>query len=60
MDTLKLSFAEAASILRELLPGFEAGRLPIPPVTAVRLEDAPEAYVRIDQAQATGKLVIVF
>ena len=60
VDTLKLSFAEAASILRELLPGFETGRLPTPPVTAVRLEDAPEAFARIDRGQATGKLVIVF
>ncbi len=59
VDTLKLSFSESAEILRGLLPGIEQGLYPAPLLEMCRLEDAVEAYRRIDSGAAKKKMVIV-
>jgi len=59
VDTLKLTFNESAEILRGLLPGIEKGLYPAPPLETCRLEDAVEAYQRINSGAAKKKIVIV-
>jgi len=59
VDTLKLTFNESADILWGLLPGIEKGLYPAPPLETCRLEDAAEAYQRINSGAAKKKIVIV-
>ncbi len=59
VDTLKLSFQESAEILRRLLPGIAKGLYPAPPLETCRLDEAVEAYRRIDAGTAAKKIVIV-
>jgi len=57
-DSLALSLEESADILRTLLPGFESGWFPPPPVEPYTLEEAPQAYRRIEEGKAVGKIAI--
>ena len=58
VDTLKLSFSEAAEILRGLTPGIEKGDLPPPQVQSWPLERGPEAYREIEAGKVKGKVVL--
>jgi len=60
LDTLKLSFAEAAEILKGLLPGFKEGVISPPPVEAISLDEAPGAYRTIVEGGSGKKFVIRF
>ena len=59
VDSLKLSLAESAAILRQLAPGFEDGTYPAPAGVAWPLADAPAAYAQLQAGTAPGKLVLV-
>ena len=53
IDTLALSSAAAAAVLRDLVPGFATGHLqpfPILPQAIYRLEDAAAAYAAVEGA----------
>jgi NADPH2:quinone reductase len=58
VDSLKVGFAEAAEILRNLVPAFEKGELPLADVQAVPLERGPEFYRLIDSGQVRGKVAL--
>jgi NADPH:quinone reductase-like Zn-dependent oxidoreductase len=58
VDSLKVSFAEAADILRELLPGFESGEFPAPEVQSIPLDDGPEIYRSLYECRVKGKFVL--
>jgi NADPH:quinone reductase-like Zn-dependent oxidoreductase len=58
VDTLKLSPAESAAILRRLAPGFAEGAYPPPSVAPCPLADAPTAYARLLKGTAPAKLVL--
>jgi NADPH:quinone reductase len=60
VDTLKLSFAEAAEILRGLLPGFKEGIFSPPPVEMITLDEALSAYQAIVEGASGKKFVIRF
>lgn len=60
VDTLKLSFAEAAEILKGLLPGFQEGSFAPPPVETIALAEAPAAYRTIAAGGSRKKFVIRF
>jgi NADPH2:quinone reductase len=60
VDTLKLSFAEAAEILKGLLPGFKDGIFSAPPVETVSLDEAIGAYRAIVEGRSVKKFVIRF
>jgi NADPH:quinone reductase-like Zn-dependent oxidoreductase len=59
VDTLKLSLAESAAILRHLAPGFEDGSYGPPVEQRWPLADAPAAYARIHEGTAAGKIVLI-
>jgi NADPH:quinone reductase-like Zn-dependent oxidoreductase len=59
IDTLKLTLAESASILRQMAPGFESGAFRAPAVETCPLAGSPGAYARLHAGQAKGKLVLV-
>ena len=56
---MALSLEESADILRALLPGFESGWFPPPDVELCTLEDAPQAYRRIEDGKAAQRIAIV-
>ena len=58
VDSLKLTFPEAAEILRELTPAFETGEFLPPDVRAFPLTQAPEIYRAIDDGRIKGKVVL--
>ena len=58
VDTLKLSFAEAAGILKGLLPGFKEGIFSPPSVETVSLDDALSAYRTVIEGGSGKKFVI--
>lgn len=60
VDTLKLSFAESAEILRGILPLINKGVLTPPEADAIRLEEAPRAYQAVLDGGARRKQVIRF
>ena len=60
LDTLALSFVEAAEILRALLPDFKAGVFSLPAVEAISLDSALGAYREIDKGNSRKKFVIRF
>jgi NADPH:quinone reductase len=60
LDTLELSFAESAEILKALLPEFKAGVLSPPTVKTISLDGALGAYREIDQGISRKKFVIRF
>jgi NADPH:quinone reductase-like Zn-dependent oxidoreductase len=59
VDSLKLSFGEAAGILRSLTPLIESGALPPPRVDPYPLDQAPRLYREIDASTLKGKPVLV-
>ena len=59
VDSLGLSFEEAAEILRELTPGFESGEFQPPEVQAFPLAQGPEVYRAINESRIKGKAVLV-
>jgi NADPH2:quinone reductase len=58
VDSLKVGFAEAAEILRNLVPAFEKGEFPLPDVQAFPLERGPEFYRQVDSGQLRGKVAL--
>jgi NADPH:quinone reductase-like Zn-dependent oxidoreductase len=60
VDTLKLSFAESASILRALSVGIESGEFGPSELETVGLEGARMAYEALNSGIARKKQVIVF
>ena len=60
VDTLKLSFVEAAEILKGLLPGFKDGVFSPQSVETISLEEAPSAYRAIIEGASGKKFVISF
>jgi len=60
VDTLKLSFDEAAEILKGLLPGFKEGIFSPPPVEVIPLDEAPGAYRAIVEGGSGKKFIIQF
>lgn len=58
VDTLKLSFAESAEILKGLIPGFDQDVFSPPPVETVSLEAAPAAY-RATLEGGSGKKFVI-
>lgn len=60
VDTLALNFAESAKVLRGLIPGIESNQFTAPEVESVPLDDAIQAYQRLDEGTARKKQVISF
>jgi NADPH:quinone reductase len=58
VDSLKLSFQEAAEILRELTPGFESGDFPPPDVRAFPLNQGPKVYRDMHEGRIKGTIVL--
>jgi NADPH:quinone reductase len=58
VDSLKLSFEEAAEILHNLTPGFESGEFPPPEVNTFSLAEGPEVYRGIYEARLKAKAVL--
>jgi NADPH:quinone reductase-like Zn-dependent oxidoreductase len=58
VDSLKMSFPEAADILRQLTPGFESGEFPPPAVQAFPLDTGPQIYRDINDGRLKGKIVL--
>jgi NADPH:quinone reductase len=59
VDSLKLSFEEAAGILRRLTPGIEAGTFPPPTVKTFPLEEGPGLYRDIAESRIKTKPILV-
>lgn len=60
VDSLKRSFAESGTILRELVPLVESGKVAPLRLETLSLEQAPAAYEKIAAKAAKEKQVIVF
>ena len=60
LDTLKLSFGEAAEILKGLLPGFQEGIFSLPPMETISLDDALSAYRAVIEGGSGKKFIIRF
>jgi NADPH:quinone reductase-like Zn-dependent oxidoreductase len=58
LDPLKLDFAEAAAILRQLAPGFESGEFPASDCQTFPLDRAPEIYRQMQESKLKGKVVL--
>lgn len=58
LDTLKMPFEQAATILRELTPHFESGAFPPPQFDVFPLEQGPEIYRKIQEGQLKSKAVL--
>jgi NADPH:quinone reductase len=58
VDTLKLSFREAAEILKGLLPGFKEGTFSPSSVEPVSLDEALSAYRAVIEGSSRKKFVI--
>jgi NADPH:quinone reductase-like Zn-dependent oxidoreductase len=59
VDTLKLTLADSASILRQLAPGFASGAFHPPALETCPLTESPAAYARLHAGDVKGKLVLV-
>jgi NADPH:quinone reductase len=59
VDSLKLSFAEAAEILRDLTPGFESGEFPAPEIKTFPLAQGPEAYRAMNDSRVKAKVILL-
>jgi hypothetical protein len=59
VDSLKLSFEEAAEILRSLTPGFESGEFPPPEVQVFPLTDGLKIYRKMHDSLIKAKVVLV-
>ena len=60
VDTLKLSFAESAGVLREIVPLVNAGVLTPPELDTITIEQGPGAYQAVLEGSAGRKQVIRF
>ena len=60
VDTLKLSFAESAGVLRKIVPLVNAGVLTPPQLDTITIEQGPRAYQSILDGRAGRKQVIRF
>ena len=58
-DSLKISFTEAAEILRDLTPGFESGEFPPPELQTFPLAQGPETYLAVHEARIKTKAILV-
>jgi NADPH:quinone reductase-like Zn-dependent oxidoreductase len=58
VDSLKISFEEAAEILRSLTPGFESGEFPPSAVQVYPLADGPKIYREMNESRIKGKVVL--
>jgi len=58
LDSLKMSFAEAGQILRDLIPAFASGEFPPPEVQAAPLDQGPDVYRQVDAGKVRGKVVL--
>jgi NADPH2:quinone reductase len=58
VDSLKLSFKEAADILRVLTPGFESGDFPPPDIQTFPLDQGPEIYRRMHETRIKEKIIL--
>ncbi len=58
LDTLKMTFEEAAGILRKLASRFESGEFPAPECQTFPLECGPEVYRQIQESKLKGKVVL--
>ena len=59
VDSLKLSFEETADILRQLIPGIEAGRFQPPQVETFSLEQAPQLYRDVAASRIKAKPILI-
>jgi NADPH:quinone reductase-like Zn-dependent oxidoreductase len=59
VDTLKLTLAASAAILRQLAPGFDSGAFRPPAVQTCPLAESPTAYARLNAGDVKSKLVLV-
>jgi NADPH2:quinone reductase len=59
VDSVKLGFAEAAAILREIVPNLESGEFPPPDVQTLPLDRGTEAYRDIEAGKLKGKIVLI-
>lgn len=60
VDTLKISIEDSANILKALAPGMEKGLYIPQKIEEISLQNAPQAYVDINNGKAKAKKVIVF
>ncbi len=58
VDSLKLTFKDAAEILRELTPGFESGEFVPPETQAFPLAQGPDIYRQMQESRIKGKVVL--
>ena len=57
-DSLKLSIAESAGILRLIVPGFESGIFPPPQVETFPLDEGPRLYREMAASKIKGKPIL--
>jgi len=60
VDSMKFTARQVAAIAEELVAGFEAGALSVPPLEAVPFADAINAYQRVANGEAKAKQVLTF
>ncbi|HZA12738.1 zinc-binding alcohol dehydrogenase family protein [Mycobacterium sp.] len=60
VDTLALNFTQSAAVLRGLMPGIEAKKFTAPEVESIQVEEAIDAYRRLNDGTARRKLVMSF
>ena len=58
VDSLKLSFEDAAEILRDLTPGFESGEFPAPDILAFPLANGPKVYREMHESRLKEKAIL--
>jgi NADPH:quinone reductase-like Zn-dependent oxidoreductase len=59
VDTLKIGFAEAAAILREITPRFESGEFPASDCQTFPLDQAPDIYRQMHESKMKRKVVLI-
>lgn len=60
LNTLMLDAERSATVLKDLLPGFEEGVLQAPPIAgSYPLEEAGSAYSRVERGEAQGRVLLV-
>jgi NADPH:quinone reductase len=59
VDSLKISFDEAAEIFHSLSPGLQSGEFPLPKVETYPLDQAPQLYHEIANSTLKGKPVLI-
>ena len=59
VDSLKISFEEAAGILRKLTPGIESGAFPPPRVETFPLEKGPQLYRDLAESKIKTKPILI-